>query len=433
MHQNRVLVIFVFLSLLAFNLSLKAKDVPLEVSVDSALRRALKYNPKLQALRKNIAIADGMIFQAGRKPNPELSLGFEDFAGNGELSGTQSLKSSLGLSQKILTANKIGRRVRVEKLKKQIEITKTSFKELQLRKNVLLKFFEAFFLKKLIKIETEYLEILKHNTEAVSKKVEAGESPSIDLTRARVELTTARIEQKTLHRKYQTALLELSTLWGDPSTNLELIFKKAGDLSFEEIIKHDLSAKLEHHPDMLIAALNTSLARAEKKLARSKASPDFEVSAGVERSRGEDNHGYFAEVSVPLFIFDRRRGLIKSAAAEIKKSENLKRQAGLELQKELLQLQKELLSVTEEFENCKNVLLPGSLQALNQMQQAYDEGERELFELFDARRVYLNTRKVYIQIEAEKFRTLIKLAVLTGMEKDIFGLESQGLSEEDSE
>jgi outer membrane protein TolC len=145
----------------------------------------------------------------------------------------------------------------------------------------------------------------------------------------------------------------------------------------------------------------------------------------VERSRAEDNHGYFAKVSVPLFVFDSKRGLIKSAAAEIKKAENLKNQTILEMEKEFLQLQKELLSVSEEFNNCVNVLLPGSLKALNQMQRAYDEGERELFELFDARRVYLNTRKVFVQIEGEKFKTLIKLGILTGLEKSIFALETQ--------
>jgi cobalt-zinc-cadmium efflux system outer membrane protein len=428
-NKNSAILVFLFILSLLFLNSLSASDdsavTKSKVTIEAALKLALENNPELKALRQNLEIADGKIFQAGRSPNPELSVEFEDFAGKGELSGTQAIKQSVGLSQKILTGNKIGRRVKVEKVNRQIEASRLGLKELQLRQQVLLKFFEAYFFKKLIDIETEYLEILKHNAEAVAKKVEAGESPSIDLTRAQVELTTARIEQKTLARKYHSALLDLSTLWGDPAADFKLIYDNSSQPLLDEFLGNDFSAELKNHPATVIAELKAKLARSEKQVARSKASPDFEIEAGVERSRAEDNHGYFAKVSVPLFVFDSKRGLIKSAAAEIKKAENLKNQTILEMEKEFLQLQKELLSVSEEFNNCVNVLLPGSLKALNQMQRAYDEGERELFELFDARRVYLNTRKVFVQIEGEKFKTLIKLGILTGLEKSIFALETQ--------
>ncbi|MGM0600421.1 MAG: TolC family protein [Candidatus Rifleibacteriota bacterium] len=434
-YKSSVILVLIFSFLFFFLNGVSAIDNASRsgITVEAALKLALENNPEFKALRQNIAIVDGKIFQAGRSPNPELSVEFEDFAGKGELSGTQAIKQAVGISQKILTGNKIGRRVEVEKVKKQIEVANLELKELQLRKQVLLKFFEAFFFKKLIDTETEYLEILKHNAEAVAKKVEAGESPSIDITRAQVELTTARIEQKTLVRKYHSALLELSTLWGDPAADFKLIYDNTSQPLSEEFQQNDFGTSLKNHPYSQIAELNSRLARAEKQVARSKASPDLEISAGVERSRTDDNHGYFAEVSVPLFIFDRSRGLIKSAAAEIEKAENLKNQTRLELEKEFLQLQKELLSVSEEYNNCVNVLLPGSLKALNQMQQAYDEGERELLELFDARRVYLNTRKVFVQIEGEKFKTLIELGILTGLENSIFAIETQGTPEEVNE
>ena len=66
-----------------------------KVTLQQAVKKALEHNPDLNAYEHNLEIAEGKIFQAGRTPNPQLSVEFEDFGGTGDLAGTGSLESSV--------------------------------------------------------------------------------------------------------------------------------------------------------------------------------------------------------------------------------------------------------------------------------------------------------------------------------------------------
>src|SRR5262245_3853540 len=77
-----------------------------EVTLASAIDQALKRNPALIASRYELTASQARVIQAGLRPNPELSLELENFAGRGELSGVKSLETTLSLSQVIELGDK---------------------------------------------------------------------------------------------------------------------------------------------------------------------------------------------------------------------------------------------------------------------------------------------------------------------------------------
>src|SRR4029079_11024876 len=76
------------------------------LTLAAAIRAALAGNPDLVASAYDIKAADAHIEQARRRPNPELSLELENFAGTGETRGTHSLEQTLSLSQVVALGGK---------------------------------------------------------------------------------------------------------------------------------------------------------------------------------------------------------------------------------------------------------------------------------------------------------------------------------------
>src|SRR3546814_16879005 len=57
--------------------------------------------------------------------------------------------------------------------------------------------------------------------------------------------------------------------------------------------------------------------RAELELERSQAIPDLTLSAGVRQFRETDDSAFLVGVSIPIPVFDRNRGAIERAGAEV--------------------------------------------------------------------------------------------------------------------
>src|SRR5262245_54365070 len=71
------------------------------LTLADALRAASTNNPALRGAPFELQALEGRRQQAAVRPNPELELEFENFAGSGALSGTDALESTLALSQLI--------------------------------------------------------------------------------------------------------------------------------------------------------------------------------------------------------------------------------------------------------------------------------------------------------------------------------------------
>ena len=72
-----------------------------ELTLADALRAAAASNPALRGAPFELQALEGRRQQAAVRPNPELELEFENFAGSGDMSGTEALESTLALSQLI--------------------------------------------------------------------------------------------------------------------------------------------------------------------------------------------------------------------------------------------------------------------------------------------------------------------------------------------
>ena len=90
-----------------------------ELTLRQAMALALIHSPKLRAYGWDVRRAEAQILQAGRWPNPELEVEFENFAGSGDLSDFKSLETTISLAQTFPLGGAINRRLVLAQLEAQ--------------------------------------------------------------------------------------------------------------------------------------------------------------------------------------------------------------------------------------------------------------------------------------------------------------------------
>src|SRR5262245_11676722 len=81
------------------------------LTLADAVALALARNPDLAASRYELTAVQGRITQAGLRPNPQLDVELENFAGTGAVKGFDALETTLSLSQVLELGDK--RKLRV--------------------------------------------------------------------------------------------------------------------------------------------------------------------------------------------------------------------------------------------------------------------------------------------------------------------------------
>ncbi len=394
------------------------------LTLTNALHRSIKHSPAIKAAQAKVLIAAGELRQARLWPNPTLGFGYDKLGGNKEFAGTQEIESELKLQQEIITAGKLSKETRIAALKHKIAAIEEEVTKLNVKLEVTRKFIRLKSLQSSLNTEMEFAELAQKNADAITRKMEAGEIPPIEQTRAQIRLTAAQSRYNKLKREVQTAKIELSSEWGITKPDFALVAENSLATYTPDHLLSNQNALLAEHPEVKLASALIELSEAEKSLEKAKTTPDFEIEAGIAKERNNRKHFYFAEVSFPLPIFNRNQGKIMAAEAHVTETGHNYEQVCLKVKTRLLELIEELHAVREERSSIEAVLLPGAERSYQQMQQAYDQGETELTELFDATKVFLEAKNLYNQTLTEEMRIFTKICLHTNQENQLFEIGS---------
>jgi len=198
-----------------------------ELALVDAVQMALTRNPDLAASRYALAAARGRITQADLRPNPELELELENFAGGGDYDGTDALETTLALSQVIELGDKRNLRRTVAEADRDLVIIEQRARELDLLAEVTRRFIEVAAAQERLRFAQQTTILARQTLDAVGRRVEAAAAPIAEQSRARITLTRAEIEAQRAGSELRTARFLLASLVGDPepsfsSVNAEL-------------------------------------------------------------------------------------------------------------------------------------------------------------------------------------------------------------------
>ena len=284
--MNRAFFILLFLLLSG---RMCAQQVAGTLTLKEAERRFLERNLSLIAERYNIDMAQAQVLQAKLFDNPVISLEqnvynrlngkYFDFGKEGE--------AVVEIEQVIHLAGQRNKQVRLEKINK--EIAEYQFEEVMrtLRQELNEKFVEVYFLSKSIGIYEREVNSLQTLLAGMKIQQEKGNISLMEISRLESMLFSLKKEKNEQENDLLTTRGELNLLLnlpGDTQVQLSLDEEVLQQLDLSQLSFADLKAIINERPDQKIARSTVNASRANLKLQKSMAFPEFSVKGNYDRA-----------------------------------------------------------------------------------------------------------------------------------------------------
>ena len=415
--------ILLLLVLPAFCYVTRAEGQSVKLTLQEAGQRFAACNLELIAERYNIDIAEAGVIQARLFENPVISLEKNVYNRlNGKYFDVgKEGEAVVEIEQLIYIAGQRNKRVRVEKLNKEMAVYQFEEVLRTLRSELNSKFIEIYYTRKSLSVydkETGYLERL---LEAMKEQNEKGNISLLEKSRIQALLLS-------LQQERNEALNRLIALQGDMRLLLGLEADEAFEPVFDaSVLKQmdtgavsfaELAERLAGRPDMKMARTNIQVSRANVSLQKSLAFPEVSLKGSYDRA-GNFCDNYFAvglSISVP--VFNRNQGNIKSARLAVLQNTNreelARRQAETELFTSYARLEKAVKlyrSSNFELERDFGTIIEG-------VNSNYQKRNISLLEFIDYYQAYKETCLQLYQTEKDVFLAMEEVNTVTG--SDVF-------------
>lgn len=344
--MKRLIIILFFSSIYGL---LHAQESPLQLSLKDAEKMFLERNLSLIAERYNIDKAQAQVTQERLFDNPVISLEQNVYNRlNGKYFDVgKEGEATAEIEQVINLAGQRNKRVRLEKVNK--EIAEHQFEEVlrTLRSELNKTFVEICFSTRSIGIYDKEIESLSLLMKAFREQQNKGNISLLESSRLESLLLSLRKEKNEQENNLVNLRGELNLLLSLPAgQDIDLLLD-------DDILKQvdtaavpfaDMDNMLSVRPDLKMAHSNVTAAKANLKLQRSMAAPEFSIKGMYDRAGNFINNYFAVGVSVSVPIFNRNQGNIKSAKIDImqngKEEEYAIEKARMELYAAYSQLQK---------------------------------------------------------------------------------------------
>lgn len=386
--------------------------VQAELTLADALRAASANNPALRSAPFELQALEGRREQAAARPNPELGLEFENFAGSGEFSGTDALESTLALSQLIELGDKRGARIALAASEYDLFRTEQDVRRLDVQAEVARRFLDVVADQERLALARRTAQLATEVHVGVQMRVEAARSPIAEASRADIARIRAGLDVTDAERRLESSRHALASSWGAAQADFSVA--RADLQRFPNVSEFDeLVSQLADNPDQLRFLSEQRLRETELRLAQATKTPDFTVGAGVRRFEETGDNAFVLSFSIPLPVANRNAGAIAESQARIAALPYEREAALLEVRTRLFALYLELQQARTEATTLDAELVPRAREALEQTRVGFDRGRFSYLELADSQRELLELELTRIETAAAFHLLLIEIERLT--------------------
>ena len=396
-------------ALLSFAAWPQGQDQP--DSLQQLIEHAFRYNPDLLAARQRLAEAQGLLRQAGLRPNPALNVA----VANGDVLGSRGEREfEVGYSHIFELGGKRARRVDAAQLEAELAAMDIANRERILRAEVKSRYVEALAAMRNLGNAQRVLDLTRKSHELAQARVREGEGAPLEQGLLEVEVHRIDSDRLLFESQVERAVLDLRLLAGMDQGGLLKVFAPLGPPAAEVEAEPLLERALASRPDIQAARLAERLAGAELNLARAQASPDLVMTGRYAHVQSRfDQYGFAgpaagplvplrdrdniltAGVSISLPVRNRNQGNIEAAVA---------RDRGERLRREALErsVRREVLAAVNRYQAARRALsvfekgvVPQSQENLRIVRGAYELGELRMLDVINEQRRLLETQRAY--------------------------------------
>ena len=383
---------------------------PAGFSLSEAQAIARGASPDLRAAREAVAAARGQERQANALANPTLSYNREQTSRSGQANAQDITQ----LQQPLEVGGQRRARRDAGRLRSEVAEARLKAAEHLLDYDVARAYATLAAAARRATLADEATTAFADAVRVTNERLAAGDVSGYAARRLQLEAAryaSHRAEAMLALRVARIALAELIVLSPDsmaplPATTLELASVRPQPLLPLDSLQATAFAL---RPDLRAQTLEAAAAAAEARLAVTERIPTPTVSAGYKRESTKLGgavdamalHGFVAGFSIPLPVFDRRRGSIEAAAANTRgrqaEVETLHRRVRIEVE----EAHASLLAVDTQLELLRPQLGESARTAIRAVQAAYNDGEITLVEWLDAVRAYQEAESTFATLQAD--------------------------------
>ena len=366
---------------LALLLSSPAWPAP-PITVEQALREARAQTPYARELDERIRAEEGRLRQAGARPNPEIDVQVENFAGSRALSGTRAAETTGSLALPVELGGKRGARIGAAEATLGLTKAETEAALLDLDLAVRQAHILASEAAAAAQLAASELEIARALEDTVAKLVAAGREPPLRQVTAATERGQAEAAARLADAEARATRESLAALLGRPTVDFEV-----AALATDRLLATSATGPLAPAgADLRAADLQVDAARQQLRLARTERTPDVRLSVGVRRLAAEDATAMVAGVAIPFPLFNRNGGNIAAAAADARSAEAQRERRLRETQARLAAAEARARAAVERVATYEARVVPGAAEALRIARLGYTAGRFPYVDLLQAQR-----------------------------------------------
>jgi cobalt-zinc-cadmium efflux system outer membrane protein len=379
------------------------------LTLERALELAERNNPRLAIAAAQTEGARAAILTARAYPNPEtvVDAGRQRARQDDARSGNVFL---LGLAQPLDLPSV--REPRIRAAEAGLEGSRFALQEsrLALRAAVKLAFYEVLRRKAEADLAAETQRLLEDIRRRIAVRVDVGEAPRLELTRADAEARSAANATASARLRVTEARAQLLALIGLPATGMGEV---AGTLDPPpplpplETLRGDV---LERYPALAQSRAEIERARARLETERALRTPQPTLRAGVNQD--PDQNQFVVGLSIPIPVWNQRQGQIGEAQAQLDQATALAESRRIELVTALNGAYARHEVATQQLQAFEGGLLRQAEDALRVAEAAYRFGERGFIEVLDAQRVLRAVRIDYLAARAAQRAAFIEIEQL---------------------
>jgi cobalt-zinc-cadmium efflux system outer membrane protein len=378
------------------------------LTLDAALQLTEQYSPLLRGASSQIAGAESGIVAARVYPNPYFYyLTGPQYARPIPTPGIPGLLQRYAVSQPMELPSARRTRIAAAEYARESSRFGLTGAQLYVRATVKRAFYDVLRRREEIEHTQENLKLLQDLRRRTDVQVSVGEAARLELTRAEAEIATAQNAVKGAQLLYTSAVSALRAAISAPlSQDLEAEGELDSTVKLPRLdeLRGNL---LTNHP--VLAQANAELERARAVLAHERALRKPQPQLDAEYERQPDLQYFRFGVSLPLPIWDRRKGQIGQAEAAVNTAEAVFKQRRLELVSELERAYAQYQIAEQQVNSFQAGALRQANAALEASQAAYRLGARGIIEVLDAQRVLQTVRGELLDARFERQTAIVDL------------------------
>lgn len=383
------------------------------LALSDAIAMAHSVSPELRAANEAVAAARGRELQARAISNPSLAYSTERTSGNGASNSQQIF----GLEQRLEVGGQRGARARAAALRRTAAEARRESARTLLDYEVARTYALAVSADRRASLARQAAASFSTAGRVSARRLAAGDVSVYADRRLRLEAARYSALEAEANLSRRSARLALSALISASADSFVIANAILTDSIPSSVTRLDVTAlraaALRGRADYVAAAAEIEALEAEVTLASRERVPTPLLSAGVKTEtagqEGDRMSGFAGGISLPLPLFDRRKGAVQAAAAEVRRAAAEREVLKRRIVREVDEAADALIAAEQQRAALAPQLGSQSSAALRSAQVAYAEGEITLLEWLDAVRAYHEAESSYANLLAE---TAIRRATL---------------------